>query len=43
MQKSINKVRVAITSIVAMGAVSFAVSALAADEHANEEQCAGMV
>jgi uncharacterized membrane protein len=43
MQKSINKVRVAITSIVAMGAVSFAVSALAADEHANEEQCAGVI
>lgn len=43
MHKSTSKVRTAITSIIAMGAVSFAVSALAADEHANEEQCAGVV
>ncbi len=43
MHKSSNKIRTAITSIVAMGAVSFAVSAMAADEHANEEQCAGVV
>ncbi len=43
MYSSKNLIRTAMTSVLALGAVSFAVSALAADEHAGEEQCAGVI
>lgn len=33
----------AVTGLFALGAISFAASTLAADEHANEEQCAGVI
>jgi uncharacterized membrane protein len=35
--------RAALTSLVAMSAASFVSSALAADDHANDEQCAGVI
>jgi len=43
MNRSNTVLRTAITSLVALGATSFALSTLAADEHANEEQCAGVI
>jgi uncharacterized membrane protein len=43
MDKSKLMVRTAITSLFALGSVSVAMNAMAADEHAGEEQCAGVV
>jgi uncharacterized membrane protein len=44
MSKSNIVIRAAITSLVTMSAVSFVSTVLAADdEHANEEQCAGII
>jgi len=42
MNKYNTLLRSAMTSIVAIGAASFTVSAVAADDHAGEEQCAGI-
>ena len=33
----------AIGGLLTLGAISFAANAIAADEHANEEQCAGVI
>ncbi|MFO1503482.1 MAG: DUF2282 domain-containing protein [Steroidobacteraceae bacterium] len=41
--KSSSILRTAIASLIAVGATSFAASAMAADEHAGEEQCAGVI
>ena len=35
--------RAAMTSVLALSATSFTASAIAANEHANDEQCAGLV
>jgi len=35
--------RTALASLIAVGATSFAASTFAADEHAGEEQCAGVI
>lgn len=43
MYKMSNLIRTAMTGVFALGAAAFAVSALAADEHAGEEQCAGVI
>ncbi|MEO8313625.1 MAG: DUF2282 domain-containing protein [Pseudomonadota bacterium] len=43
MKQSNTILRTALASLVAVGATSFAASTLAADEHAGEEQCAGVV
>ena len=43
MNKSHALLRAALTGLVAMSAASIAASAFAADEHANDEQCAGVI
>jgi uncharacterized membrane protein len=43
MNKCNTLLRTAMTSLVAMGAASYGSSVLAADAHAGEEQCAGVV
>jgi uncharacterized membrane protein len=35
--------KAAMSGVIALGAASFSVAAFAADEHAGEEQCAGVV
>ena len=43
MNSSNQLLRAALTSLVALGAASFVSAAVAADAHANEEQCAGVI
>lgn len=43
MNKCNTILRTAMTSLLAVGAASFTASAFAADDHANEEQCAGVI
>ena len=43
MKTSNTLLRAAMTSLVAMSAASFVSTALAADDHANDEQCAGVI
>lgn len=43
MNKCNTMLRTAMTSLLVVGAASFTASAFAADDHANEEQCAGVI
>jgi uncharacterized membrane protein len=43
MNKSNQLLRAAMTSLVALGAASFVASVVAADEHAGDEECAGVI
>lgn len=43
MNTSNTLLRAALTSLVAMSAASFVSAALAADDHANDEKCAGVI
>jgi uncharacterized membrane protein len=43
MNKSNQMLRAAMTSLLALGTASFVASAVAADTHAGEEQCAGVI
>ena len=43
MNKCNTMLRTAMAGLLAVGTVSFTASAFAADDHANEEQCAGVI
>jgi len=43
MNKSNQVLRVAMTSLLALGSAAFVASAVAADAHAGDEQCAGVI